>query len=80
MKTLIEDNFEIKFSGQFCVNFKTVRITDTVFLNILTTVQFYNLFCYLTLATMCSPQDLHGFPAYMYIIAVYFSAFRWNNS
>lgn len=34
MKTLIEDNFEIKFSGQFCVNFKTVRITDTVFLNI----------------------------------------------
>lgn len=32
---------EIKFSGQFCVNFKTVRITDTIFLNIFTTVQFF---------------------------------------
>lgn len=76
MKTLVEDNFEIKLSGQFCVNFKTVRITDTIFLNIITMVQFYNLFCYLTLATVCSSQDLHSFPAYMHIIAVYFSAFR----
>lgn len=58
------------------MNFKTVRITDTIFLNIFIPVQFYNLFCYLTLATVCSPQDLHSLSAYMYIIAVYFPAFR----
>lgn len=62
MKTLIEDNLEIKFSGQFCVNFKTVRITDTIFLNILTIVQFYNFFLLFNLSNNVFTTGLTWFP------------------
>lgn len=62
----------MKVSGQFCVNFKSVRIS--VIFNIFTTVEFYHFLSYLT--TACSPQDLPSFYIYMHIIAVYSSAFR----